>query len=115
MSNELSTDTSDLGKPVSGFKTSLAKISGALMLAAGVGNVVLGVAALVTGKKVLHMNLYPGSSRAIGTGFVVGGVAGAAFGKAVWDSASSATRTRNYVQLSEKLNNLHQAAQQSRG
>jgi hypothetical protein len=109
-----------LGKPVSGFKTGLTKVVSGLGLAVAAVSVAIGAFALVTGRgssltpKMAQMAEHF-SPRAAGAGQLVGGLVGGTIAKAQWDSASSASRTRNYINLKNQLDEQSVSKNQGRG
>ena len=98
------TNTAVLGKPVSEWKTSLARGYGGLCFLGGALLVGFGVGKIVNGCRVANPDYFSLCTKIVGTGMTAVGLTSTALGAAVWDSATSAQKTRKYVELAEKLN-----------
>lgn len=85
-----------LGEPVSGWKTAAAKIGAGLTLIGGTVQTTIGAVALARGH---------GLQTRLASGLISLGL-----GKSIWDSASSSTRTRNYLKLHEQVSGKAQGA-----
>lgn len=91
-----------LGKPTSSWKTITAKTSAGILFAAGASSIVIGAAGLMMGSKLNNGVIKSALKYGGGTSVVAGVIEGVA-GKAIWDSADSASRTRNYLKLRDQL------------
>ena len=106
-----------MGKPVSSWKTIVTKTAAIAGGACSVASVALGALAFAKRGKVVDMMGGMGhntDARAVAIGSVssmIMGLLGGVASKTTWDSASSASRTRNYLKLSEQLNSKETATQ----
>ena len=98
------TNTGDLGKPVSEWKTTLARGYGGLCFLGGALLVGFGAGKIVNGCRVANPDYFSLCTKIVGTGMTAVGLASTALGTAVWDSATSAQKTRKYIELSKTLN-----------
>lgn len=96
-------DPALLGKPAEGWKTFVTKTAAVLTAISAVSSVAWGAVALVAGRRVEPGALKSFANIGGGVAIAAGVVEGVA-AKAMWDSADSASRTRNYLKLSEQLN-----------
>lgn len=96
-------DPSVLGKPVAGWKTFTTKAVATLGFIGAGASVAVGAAALVMGRKAESSFVQMATKWGGGTA-IIGGLLEGAVSKATWDSAASASRTREYLKLADQLN-----------
>jgi hypothetical protein len=100
-----------LGKPVPNWKTGSTKLISVLEMIAGGVSTVIGAAGLIRGRKV-QASEFPSALNGV---LVANGIATATIGKLGFDSADSAAKTRNYLEVSAALNEQSASKSQTRG
>jgi hypothetical protein len=109
------TNITELGKPAARWKTFLTKTDAVAKYAFSGASLALGTVMVVGSKSVGEAieRMSPESPaaqlvtkiiRASGVANIVVGAVAGVLGKAEWDTASSATKTRNHIKLAEQLN-----------
>lgn len=96
-------DQSVLGKPVVGWKTFTTKAVAALGFIGAGASVAIGAATMIMGRKAESSFVQMATKWGGGTA-IIGGLLEGAVSKAAWDSAASASRTREYLKLADQLN-----------